>query len=188
MTRWFRSFAVVCFVFAIWGKSAAAAPVALRSASPAQSAAAQALFDSARALRTEGKIAKACARFEENLRLDVGIGTQFNLADCYERIERTASAYALYREVASSARRMGQMARATAAAERNRDLAQRLSSLTLNVAFEPPPPWCCGEVGWWLVLLCRFALPNGKTHLQYCHQNLREYLWRWLPFADIALR
>src|SRR5690349_13986528 len=85
---------------------------AARSASSEDQAAAQALFDDAKELVKSGKAAEACPKFEESQRLDPGLGTQLNLADCYERIGRTASAWTIYVEVAPAARREGQDARA----------------------------------------------------------------------------
>ena len=60
----------------------------LAGATAAQSssdrAAAQALFDEARQLRDEGRNEQACAKFALSHRLSPRVGTQFNLADCYE--------------------------------------------------------------------------------------------------------
>src|SRR6266498_1038121 len=61
-------------------------------------AAAQALFDLGRTLITSGRAEEACPKFEESQRLDPGVGTQLNLADCYDRTGRTASAWTLYIE------------------------------------------------------------------------------------------
>src|SRR6476620_2846381 len=66
-------------------------------------AAAQALFDSARTLMAQGNFNDACPKLEESQRLDPGVGTQFNLAVCYEAIGRNASAWSLFLEVAASA-------------------------------------------------------------------------------------
>jgi hypothetical protein len=55
-------------------------------------AAAQALFDEAKRMLDDGQAAAACPKLEESLRLDVGIGTRYHLARCYELTRRTASA------------------------------------------------------------------------------------------------
>src|SRR5262245_36723730 len=60
--------------------------------------AAQALFDQGRALVTLGRFAEACPKLAESLRLDPGIGTMLWLADCYENVGRSASAWATFRE------------------------------------------------------------------------------------------
>ena len=48
-------------------------------------AAARALFEQARKLLADGKPEQACPKLEESQRLDPGIGTLFNMADCHER-------------------------------------------------------------------------------------------------------
>jgi hypothetical protein len=96
-------------------------------------AAAQALFDQARELIRQGKFAEACPKFQESNRLDPGIGTQFNLADCYEQSGRVASAWAAFLEVASQARATGQSDREKAATKRAEKLQPRLPRLLINV-------------------------------------------------------
>jgi hypothetical protein len=96
-------------------------------------AAAQALFDQARDLSRQGKFAEACPKFQESNRLDPGIGTQFNLADCYEQSGRVASAWAAFLEVASQARATGQSDREKAATKRADKLQTRLPRLVVNV-------------------------------------------------------
>jgi hypothetical protein len=96
-------------------------------------AAAQALFDQARELIRQGKFAEACPKFQESNRLDPGIGTQFNLADCYEQSGRVASAWATFLDVASQARATGQVERERAATKRADKLLPRLPRLVVNV-------------------------------------------------------
>ena len=55
-------------------------------ASPADRAAAQALFEQGRDLMARDRAEEACPRFEESQRLDSGLGTQFHLATCYEAV------------------------------------------------------------------------------------------------------
>src|SRR6476659_8776093 len=64
---------------------------------------ARTLFQQAKALRSAGRYDAACVKFEQSLALDVGIGTEFNLADCWEHVNRTASAYELFLKVAEHA-------------------------------------------------------------------------------------
>ena len=89
------------------------------------------LFDQARRLVAAGRYPEACPKFEESQRLDPGIGTQFNLADCYEHTDRIASAWALFLDVASSAGGTGQQARETLARKRAAALEPKLSKLTI---------------------------------------------------------
>lgn len=98
--------------------------------------AAEALFDSARQLMTDGKYAEACSKFEQSQRLDPGIGTLLYLADCYEKSGRIASAWATFREGASQAKAAGQTDRATSGEERAAALEPRLSKLTIQVNAE----------------------------------------------------
>jgi len=102
--------------------------------SPADRAAARALFDQARKLVTEGKHAEACPKFEESQRLDPGIGTLFNLADCMENTGRTASAWSMFLEAASQAKVGGQKDREKVARTRAASLEPKLSKLTITVA------------------------------------------------------
>ena len=98
--------------------------------------AAQALFDDARRLMTAGQTAEACPKFAESQRLDPGIGTAFNLADCYEKTGRVASAWALFLEVVSQARASGESEREAAAKTRATRLESRLPKLRIRVSAE----------------------------------------------------
>ncbi|HVG86437.1 MAG TPA: hypothetical protein VM820_18060 [Vicinamibacterales bacterium] len=112
----------------------------LAQTSAGDQAAAQALFDDAKTLVAGGRAAEACPKFEESQRLDPGLGTQLNLADCYERIGRTASAWTLYEDVAVSARRQGQDVRAEHAEKRATALKPALSKLVISVPAESRVP------------------------------------------------
>src|SRR5262249_28271827 len=68
----------------------------------------------------------------ESQKLDPGVGTQFNLADCYEKVGQTASAWAGFLEAASAAKSMGQTDREKVPRERAATLAPRLSKLTIT--------------------------------------------------------
>ena len=107
----------------------------LADVSPADGAAARSLFDEARVLLQQGKAAQACPKLEESQRLDPGMGTLFNLADCYERLGRTASAWAEFREAVSAAHNAGSLDREQAAKQRAAALEPKLSYLTIV----PPP-------------------------------------------------
>jgi hypothetical protein len=104
------------------------------AASANDPAAATALFNEAKGLIKSGRFAEACPKFEESQRLDPGIGTQFNLADCYERAGRTATAWATFLDVASSAKASGQDARESVARSRAATLEAKLSKLSVVVA------------------------------------------------------
>jgi serine/threonine-protein kinase len=105
---------------------------------PADRAAARALFDQARTLVRDGKHAEACPKFEESQRLDPGIGTEFNLADCFEQIGRTATAWSMFLDVAGQAKQGGQKDREKIARQRASSLEARLSKLSVVVGAETP--------------------------------------------------
>src|SRR4051794_15794728 len=65
-------------------------------------AAAEVLFSDGKRLVQERNFAAACPKFEESQKLDPGLGTLYRLADCYEHVGRTASAWAAFLEVAGS--------------------------------------------------------------------------------------
>jgi hypothetical protein len=104
----------------------------------ADSAAARALFSEGRDLMEAERFEEACPKFEESLRLDHGMGTQFNLAHCWEKVGRTASAWALFLDVAAAARAGNQLQRETAARERAKALEAKLSRLRIAV-LDPAP-------------------------------------------------
>lgn len=81
---------------------------------------------------------EACPKLEESLRLDHGMGTQFNLAHCWDKLGRTASAWALFLDVAAAARAQNQSQRETAARERANALEPKLSRLQVSVT-DPTP-------------------------------------------------
>src|SRR5690348_1000013 len=72
-----------------------------------QKATAEALFEEGRKLMAEGKVAEACPKFADSEQLDASSSTLLNLASCYEKLGRTASAWATYREAASLANANG---------------------------------------------------------------------------------
>jgi hypothetical protein len=97
-------------------------------------AAAEALFVQARAEMTKGNYAKACPMLEESYRIVAGIGTKFNLGDCYERLGLTASAWASFRDAAAASKLAGQKERESAAKDRAARLEDKLCRLTIQVA------------------------------------------------------
>ena len=96
-------------------------------------AAAEVLFNAA-VKNMEGKnFNGACPQLEESERLDPGVGTLLYLADCYENVGRTASAWATFREAAYLARSSGQSERERVANEYADRLRPQLSYLQLVV-------------------------------------------------------
>jgi hypothetical protein len=109
--------------------------LAIASGASAQSganrAAAEALFEEGRRLMAENQLEEACRKFESSQRLDPGVGTLLNVADCYAKSGRTASAWAAFREAGSAARAQGSAERENVARERAAALEPQLSYLTI---------------------------------------------------------
>jgi tetratricopeptide (TPR) repeat protein len=95
--------------------------------------AAENLFEEGRALMQQQRYAEACTKFEASQGMDAGIGTLLHLADCYEKLGRTASAWATFKEAASMSRLRAQEEREHIALTRAAALEQRLSRLTIRV-------------------------------------------------------
>jgi hypothetical protein len=79
------------------------APVS-RARAQGASAAAIVLFDEAQRLREVGQLEQACAKFGESYRLDPQLGALLNYADCVERIDKPATAYAAFRDAVELSR------------------------------------------------------------------------------------
>ena len=107
---------------------------AAAQATASDKASAEALFDAALKAMKEGRFAEACPKLENSQRIDPGVGTLLYLAECYEKVGRTASAWATFREAASEAEASGQIKRAKAARERIAKLEPQLAYLTIEVA------------------------------------------------------
>jgi len=100
----------------------------------ADSATAQALFDQAKKLMAAGKYDEACPKLAESQRLDPGIGTKYNLADCYEKQGKLATAWGLFLEVAAESKAAGQPDREKVARGRAETLKPKLPYLSITVA------------------------------------------------------
>lgn len=107
---------------------------ALAQRSASDKAAAEALFDEGLQLMKQERYDQACPKLEQSQRIDAGIGTLLYLAECYERMGRTASAWATFREAASAAQAAGQADRARQGKQRADALEPKLSRLTISVA------------------------------------------------------
>jgi hypothetical protein len=111
--------------------------VARRQARAGDEAGARVLFDEGRKLAATGEYAAACEKFEASYRLDPGVGTNFNLADCLEHLGRTASAWTRFLDVATATRTAGQLEKERIARGRAAALEPRLSKLVLRVTSPP---------------------------------------------------
>src|SRR5262249_27295421 len=96
-------------------------------------ASANVLFDEGKRLIHEGRPAEACPKFEAALRLAQTLGTKLNLADCYRRVGRTASAWVGFRGAASMAM-LARDEREGFARERVAELERSLARLTIRLS------------------------------------------------------
>lgn len=116
---------------------ALALPAELAHAQSAtDSATAESLFNEALALLANKKPAEACPKLEASQRLDPGVGTLLYLADCYQQMGRTASAWGTFREAAYMAKDRKDE-RESVAVESAKTLEPKLSYLTVAVTAAP---------------------------------------------------
>jgi hypothetical protein len=99
-------------------------------AAEADSATAEALFQSGREALDRGDVKAACARFEESYRLEAKPGTALNLGNCREQLGQVASAWQRFREAAQTL--PADDPRATIANERALALAIKVPKLVLR--------------------------------------------------------
>ena len=95
--------------------------------------AAEALFEEGRKLVADAKYPEACPKFAESERLDASPSTLLNLANCWERLGRTATAWATYREAESAASAVHRQDYMETAARHARALSSALAHLTITV-------------------------------------------------------
>lgn len=102
-----------------------------------ETAAAEGLFYESRTLMQAGRYAEACPKLEESMRLDPGIGTQFNLADCNEHIGKIATAWVAFNDAAAQSKLSNQPERESVARKRAAALEPRLPRLAVDVTAAP---------------------------------------------------
>jgi hypothetical protein len=103
------------------------------AADDADKARATGLFAEAQALAEAGLHEQACAKYEESVDLHAGVGNQYHLADCWEKVGRTASAYAMFLKVVEKTKELEQPDREKAALERADALSTKLTRLRIEV-------------------------------------------------------
>lgn len=114
----------------LWPLGAAADP------SPADRAAAEALFRDAKQLYAKKRYAEACRKLEESQRLDPQGGTLLNLAVCHAREGRTASAWVEFQEAIDVAKKAKRADRVRLAEKELAQLEKKLARLTVEVPSE----------------------------------------------------
>jgi hypothetical protein len=95
--------------------------------------AAEQLFVEGRALMEQQQFEAACPKLQASLELDPASGTQINLALCYEKLGKLASAWRHYREASDRAVRDGNTTRAQAARTFAAGLEPRLPRLIITL-------------------------------------------------------
>jgi Tfp pilus assembly protein PilF len=128
-----RALASIALALVLIGSST---NVALAQSNDA-AAIAESLFVAGRKLLEEGKLAEACAKFEESNRLDPSAGTLLNLGRCFEAQGKLASAWATYKRAATVGRSAGQNRQVTAAEQAAEKLDSRLARLLVRM--DAPP-------------------------------------------------
>ena len=131
-----------------WASALTAAVVAATSASLAHAdecggdrlTQAEALFDTGKALVNDGQLAEGCEQLKASEELCPALGTELHLADCYERLGSSASAWAMFRTAATSARRIDADDMEQLARERARSLEPKLSRLRIELSPEARVP------------------------------------------------
>jgi hypothetical protein len=109
---------------------------ALLRAVPARAqdeAAARALFDEGRQLAKAGRYPEACSKFESARKLFTSSGLLLNLADCHERTNRTATAWAEFGDAAYAAATAGRARDEAEAKRRQAALQDKLSLVAIRV-------------------------------------------------------
>jgi tetratricopeptide (TPR) repeat protein len=101
-------------------------------------AAAEVLFQEGRKLLSEGQVSAACEKLKDSFALDPMSGTLLNLAACYEKQGKMATAWARFHNAASLAKSQGKTEQAAEANRRIKALEGDLSYLTITVP-EPVP-------------------------------------------------
>jgi hypothetical protein len=98
-----------------------------------EKATAEALFQQGTELMNEKQYAAACEKFAGSQQLDPALGTQLRIADCNDKIGKSASAWAMFKEASSMARSRNEPERQRIADERAADLEKRLSKLEIKI-------------------------------------------------------
>jgi hypothetical protein len=130
---------------------------------------AEVLFREATELAAKGQHAQACERFEASQRYDAALGTILHLADCYDRVGRSASAWVWFVEARDQARASNQNEREQIASRRAADLERRLSTIRIDVAPEARLPGLTVEMNGAAVPASSFGVPipvdPGRSYL-----------------------
>jgi hypothetical protein len=95
--------------------------------------AAEVLFEDGRRLAASGNYVDACPKFADSEKLDPSASTLLNLANCLEKVGRTATAWATFKEAGSLASAAGRAEYVTTADRHANALFPKLARLVVNV-------------------------------------------------------
>ncbi len=104
----------------------------------ADAATALTLFEEGKQLAAAGNFTEACPKLLASYNVVPKLGTLLNLADCYERAGKTASAWVRFTEAVTMAERAGQQERTDFARTHAEALAPKLSRLVITVSGASP--------------------------------------------------
>jgi hypothetical protein len=96
------------------------------------------LFDEARDLAKANKWAEACEKLAASKKLAPRMLTTYRLADCHERIGKTASAHAGFVEAADLAKSTGDSTKQQDALDRAKKVEGKLARVTLDLPKDEP--------------------------------------------------
>jgi hypothetical protein len=102
-----------------------------------QAAPAESLFEEGRMLLAQQRYPEACAKLAESQKLDPAVGTLLNLGDCYEKMGKIATAWAVFKEATTLARSGKQPGREKIAAARADALVAKIPRLSISVPHAP---------------------------------------------------
>jgi hypothetical protein len=111
--------------------AAAVIPARAGAEPPSNEKRADALFNTAMQLQSGKQYAEACELFAQSKQLAPGVGVSLHLADCYERMGKTATAWPEFDAAEKLARARGDDKRASVAHDRAQALVPKLERLTL---------------------------------------------------------
>ncbi len=108
--------------------------------SSTKSAGAEALYEEARSLMKHNDFEHACPKFKQSYDLDPGGGTLLNLAECYEKQGKFASAWSTFKEALVVAQRDGRSERVDYAKKHLAVVEPKVSKITIEVTSEANEP------------------------------------------------
>jgi len=108
-------------------------------ADEASAVAAESLFREGRALADKGRFEEACGLFSRSQQLDPAVGTLLNLGECYEQVDKLATAWLAYRQATALAVTRNDERRASIARSAAARIEPRLALLSIASPKATPP-------------------------------------------------